>query len=104
MSYLVDVERLKQLHKKYRTQIAFVFLSFEDDESQWKQTVLKYNLTSDGIINYRIGKNSEIERLYRVDEIPSFVLIARNGEVFDDNAKHPGNSLLEEDFGLLLRK
>ena len=104
MSYLVDVERLKQLHKKYRTEIAFVFLSFEDDESQWKQTVLKYNLTSDGIINYRIGQHSEIEKLYRIDELPSFVLIARNGDVFDNDAKHPSNPLLEEDFKLLLRK
>ena len=104
MSYIVDVERVKQLHKKYRTQITFIFLSFEDDESQWKQIALKYNLASDGIINYRIGQDSEIEKLYKIGKIPSFILIARNGEVFDGDAKHPGNPLLEEDFGLLLRK
>ena len=102
MPFLADVERLKQLHKKYRTQIAFIFLSLEDDESQWKQIALKYNLTSDGIINYRIGVNSEIEKLYMIDEIPSFVLIARNGEVFDNHAKRPSDPLLEDDFKLLM--
>lgn len=104
MSYLADVERLKQLHKKYRNQISCIFLSLEGDESQWKKIALKYNLASDGIINYRIGQHSEIEKLYKIDEIPSFVLIARSGEVFDNKAKPPSDPLLEEDFKLLLKK
>ena len=104
MSYLADVERIKQLHKKYRNLIAFIFLSLEDDELQWKQIVSKYNLTSDGIINYRIGKDSEIEKLYKVDQVPFFVLIARSGEVLDRKAKHPSDPQLEEDFKLLLKK
>jgi thiol-disulfide isomerase/thioredoxin len=101
--YLADVEFAKRLHKKYRNQVTFVFVSLNDDEIQWQQTVSKYNLTSDGIINYRIGKNTEIQKFFKVKEVPSFILISRNGEV-SDFAKHPSNPLLEEDFKLLTEK
>jgi thiol-disulfide isomerase/thioredoxin len=102
--YLLDVELAKRLHIKYRNQITFVFLSKDDDEEQWKQQVSKYNLTSDGIINYRIGENSAIEKQFRINDVPVFILIAKNGEVFDFNAKHPSNPLLEDDFKLLQNK
>ncbi len=77
--YLVNIELAKRLHVKYRNQITFVFLSLDSDEAQWEQRVSKYNLTSDGIINYRIGENSDIEKLFRINTVPAFVLINRNG-------------------------
>jgi len=102
--YLVDVELAKRLHNNYRGQITFVFLSLEADEERWQQTLSKYNLTSDGIINYRIGTNSEIQKSFMVKDTPAFILISRNGEVFDNHAKHPSNPLLEEDFKTLMKK
>ncbi len=101
--YLVDVELAKRLHIKYRNQITFVFLSKDEDEEQWKQQVSKYNLTSDGIINYRIGESQELEKQFRIKGVPAFILISRNGEVFDFDAKHPSNTLLEDDFKMLLQ-
>jgi hypothetical protein len=101
-SYLNDVELAKRLYKQYRNKIAFVFLSVEDDEVLWQETVSKFNLSSDGIINYRISSNSEILKSLGVKETPSFVLFSQNGELFDANAKHPGNPMLEKDFNFLI--
>lgn len=102
--YLIDVELAKRLHKRYRSQVAFVFVSLDDDEVQWQQNVSKYNLTSDGIINYRIGGKSGVEKFYKVENIPAFVLIAKTGDVVDASAKRPSDPLLEEDFKLLMEK
>jgi hypothetical protein len=100
--YLIDVELAKRLHKKYRKEVTIIFLSFDTDQVQWEQRVSKYNLTSDGIINYRIGDDSEIRKQFRITDLPAFVLIPRNGDVVDFDAKHPSNPLLEEDFKLLI--
>ncbi|MBI1770095.1 MAG: carboxypeptidase-like regulatory domain-containing protein [Bacteroidetes bacterium] len=102
--YLTDLELAKQLNKKYRNRIAFVFLSLDEDEMQWQQTVSKYALYADGIINYRIGEYSEIQKFFRVADPPAFILISRSGEVFDSNGKRPSNPALEDDFKLLLGK
>lgn len=99
---LVELEIAKQLHKRYLNKITFVLLSLDDNEIQWQQTLSKYNLYSNGIINYRIGKDSAILDSFHVKDIPAFILISRKGELFDSNAKHPGNPLLEEDFKFLL--
>jgi hypothetical protein len=101
---LAEVEFAKRLHNKYRNKVTFVFLSLDDDEAQWQQTLSKYNLSSDGIINYRIGGHAEILRSLKVKDAPAFILISRNGDVFDSYAKHPSNPMLEGDFNFLLDK
>lgn len=101
-SYLVDMELAKRLHKQYRNKVTFVLLALDDDEAKWKQTLEKFNLYTDGIINYRIGSHSKLAETYQVKDIPRFILLTRNGETFDLNAKRPSNPLLEKDFQLLI--
>jgi hypothetical protein len=101
-SYLIDLELAKRLNKQYRNKITFVFLSLEEDEIKWKETVARFNLFSDGIINYRIGRNSSISKAFEVKDAPAFILISRSGELFDPKAKRPSNPELEKDFKLLL--
>lgn len=103
-SYLVEIELAKRLNKKYRNKVTFVFLSLDDDENQWQQAVQKFSLYTDGIINYRIGSNSQLAKSFKVKEVPSFVLLARSGDVFDSNAKRPSDVLLEEDFRFLINQ
>ena len=101
-SYLSELELAKRIHKKYRNKITFVFLSLDDDEKKWQEAMQKYNMSSDGIINYRIGSRSKVAKSYTVKETPAFVLIALNGELFDSDAKRPSDPLLLEDFNSLL--
>ena len=100
-SYLADLEFAKRMQKKYRNKITFVLLSLNDDEAQWQQTVSKYTLFSDGIINYRLGRNSEVLKSFGVKETPAFVLISRSGEV-NSNTRRPSDPQLESDLMLLL--
>jgi thiol-disulfide isomerase/thioredoxin len=102
LPYLTELELAKRLHKKYRNEIAFVFISLDDDDENWQQAVQRFALFSDGIINYRIGSRSKLTKAFMVKEIPSFVLLTRNGESFNLNAKRPSNPLLEQDFKFLM--
>jgi hypothetical protein len=101
-SYLADIELAKRLQKKYRKKVTFVFLSLEDDEKKWKETVEKFSLYTDGVINYRIGSHSKIAASLAINEVPSFILISRNGERIHP-AKKPSDPLLEDDFMYLLK-
>jgi len=102
-SYLLDLELAKQLQKQYRNKIDIVFISLDDDNANWKLTSSRYGFYSDGIINYRIGSNSQLAKSFSVKDAPAFVLIARNGSVFSLQAKRPSDPLLKEDFQALLK-
>jgi hypothetical protein len=103
-SYIIELELVKRLQQQYRNKISIVLLSLEDDDVLWQQSVEKYSLYVDGIINYRIGRNSAISKSFQIDNAPGFVLISRNGEVFDFHAKRPSDPLLLKDFETLLRQ
>ncbi len=102
-SCLAPIERVKQLHKQYRDDVQFVFVSLDQDESAWKNYVARYNLFSDGIINYRIGRNSTIVKSLSVKNTPDFKLIDRSGNLLHGEVRQPNDPLLEDDFRLLMQ-
>ena len=101
-SYIKEFERAKQLFKFYGDKIAFIFISTENDNLMWEELVKKYNLFSDGIINYRIGDSSTLKKTFKVNHIPHFVIVSKDGTLYDIDAKSPTNPILEEDFKKLL--
>ena len=100
-NYLVDLELAKRLHKQYRNEISFVLLSLDDDPILWQQTIARYNFFSDGIINYRIGSGSGILKSFNVKELPKFISISKDGRTISE-AKAPSNTLIENDFRVLI--
>lgn len=100
-SYLIDLEAIKRLYPIYKNKITFVLVSLEEDETRWRQLVNRFNYFSDGIINYRIGKSSELIKSLNVKNTPTFILISKNGDLLD-SPKRPSDPLLEEDFKLLM--
>lgn len=101
-NYQSELEQIKQLIKQYRSEIAFVFLCVENDEAKWQQLLTRYSLFTDGILNYRIEENSAILKMYNVKEMPTYVLVARNGSIYNLNAPHPDDPQLEADFKFLI--
>lgn len=93
--YLLELEYAKQLNKRFRSQIQFVFLSLDDDHVRWQQTVNQYNFAADGIIHYRIGSRSKVVSKYGVEEPPAFVLIDKTGTIISEGAKPPSDPALK---------
>lgn len=100
-SYLTDLEAVKRLNQNYKNKITFVLVSLEEDDTTWQQLLTKHNYFSDGIINYRIGEDSELTKSFKVKNPPAFILISKKGDVID-SPKRPSNPLLENDLNLLL--
>jgi hypothetical protein len=100
-AYLTELEYLKRLNNEYRGKITFVILCIEKNEEVWQKTLTKYNLFSDGIINYRIEEDAALLKLFQLKEVPSFVLIDKNG-VTEMNTLKPSNPLLSKDLKSLL--
>ncbi len=101
--YLVDIELAKRLQKKYRNKVTFIFLSLEDDENVWQQTVQRFSLYTDGIINYRIGNHSKIAASFAIADAPGYILLSRNGEMTHPT-KRPSDPTLEDDLLKLIKQ
>ncbi|MFM8740485.1 MAG: TlpA family protein disulfide reductase, partial [Cytophagales bacterium] len=104
LPYLYELEYAKQLQKKFRGKVQFVLLSLDEDVAQWTQEVNRYNLFAEGIIHFRVGRDLDLMKEFKVREVPGFRLIERNGNKGDFAAKHPGNPQLEEDLAVLIRE
>jgi hypothetical protein len=100
-NFLGELEYVKRLNRKYRGKVACIIISTEKDEIVWKNTLSKYNLFADGILNYRIAENAQLINLFQVKEIPAFVLITKDGQLLVDT-KRPTDPTLEDDFKFLL--
>lgn len=101
--YLGELERAKRLQQLYRNKVLFVFLSTENEEAIWKQTINRFSLFSEGMVQYRIGTNSKLLRQYKVTDIPAFRLISGTGDL-QSAAKLPSDPALEKDFENLFTK
>ncbi|HTH58322.1 MAG TPA: carboxypeptidase-like regulatory domain-containing protein [Cyclobacteriaceae bacterium] len=98
--YVRELDAAKELQKKYRNKILFVFLSVDDDETLWQQTISKYSLFSEGIINYRIGGNSDVAKQVNVTQAPTFRFILRNGDYV---SMKPPSNLSDQELKAMLK-
>ena len=101
-TYLLQLEQLKQLNLLYRNYITFVMISTSNDDAQWKKLVKDYNFFSDGVVNYRIGDHSRLIQQFKVRDLPTYVLILKDGEV--ENPKQPTDPTVSEELRNLIGK
>jgi hypothetical protein len=78
-------EEAKRIHKLYRNHLTVIFLSVENDSKMWEDLIRKFNLFSDGIVNYLIGHESKIAQSYKIKKLPASVLLLNNGEPCPSN-------------------
>jgi len=103
-NYLPELEHVKQLQKTYGGKISFVFVSLDNDDVRWQETVKRYNFSANGIINYRVGSNSDTVNALGISQTPAFAILPSNSESFDLNVKAPSDPLLLKDLDLLIEQ
>lgn len=79
-NFLLEVEKIKQLHKQYRNDTRFIIVITEPDVNIWKQQVARFVLFADGLVNYRITPPSGILKVLNIKSLPSFVCLDTAGE------------------------
>jgi hypothetical protein len=102
-SYLTELEQFKRLNTKYRESVTFAMVSLDDDDARWNQFVQRFNFSADGIMQYRIGGNSETLKKFQIRETPSFLLFPTPGAGSETILRQPSIRLLEENLKSLLQ-
>ncbi|HXH19247.1 MAG TPA: TlpA disulfide reductase family protein, partial [Chitinophagales bacterium] len=84
----------KELHKmlspEHLKQVVFLYISIDNDEITWKNAIEKngiqgFNTLSPG------GWSSSAAQYFGVHSIPRYMLIDKNGNIADPNAKRPSS-------------
>jgi thiol-disulfide isomerase/thioredoxin len=90
-------------HFKDNKNIVFLYISIDKDEQSWKDMVEKKDIKGIHLIS-KGGMEEGILQKYDVPAIPKFVLIDKEGNIADANAKWPSDSDIIDDIQKLLPK
>jgi len=85
-----EVKPAKKLREHYKDQkdLAFVYISIDKDENNWRAVVKKKELG--GIQLWSMGgQEQDIIKKFNAVTIPRFILIGRSGEVINAEAMWP---------------
>lgn len=93
----------KVLNRKYQGKVAFIYLLIDANADAWKNSMKLLEL-QDSVMrhHFRIGTRSDAAILFEIKSIPRYILVDRNGNFVDLNAKRPSDPELEKDFERLL--
>lgn len=94
-----EVPYLKQLEEKFvDAEIVFIGLSLDKDKPKWEEMVKGGSLVG---VQLHIGNESSFLDAYRVESIPRFVLIGKDGVIIDNNMTRPSEPQTEETLNAL---
>jgi len=97
-----EMDHSKDLFAKYRSRVAFVYLSLDEDIEAWRKAVKNLDLEVRGMQHFRVGPHADIIRMFQVNEIPRYLLVSRNGDFVDVDAKRPSDPDLQHDLEKLI--
>ncbi len=105
MPCLRSLAHAKKLVKEYENQdIAFVFISLDEDKSLWEPFVFQQNLPGVQVhgSSKNVGFSSEIAQLYKVKNLPTYYLINKAGKIAFKKTYSPSSPMLRTQIEALL--
>ena len=88
-----EFPHLKQLEEKFAdAEIVFLGLSIDQDKEKWEKMVKGGTLTG---VQLYLGNESSFLEAYRVEGIPRFALIDKNGVIINNNMTRPSEPQTE---------
>ena len=80
-----EIPELQKLHFQYSEKLQIISISVDEDKVQWQDAVVKYGLSqwpqliASNNEEYYFAEQGNISFAYGVEQIPSFILINKNG-------------------------
>lgn len=82
-----EIPYLKKLDEDYKdAQIVFLSLSVDQDKAKWEKMVKEQSMSG---VQLHIGQNSSFQQAYKIEGIPHFILIDREGRIIDKKMSRP---------------
>lgn len=93
----------KELKKKFKGKdVVFLYVSFDKNEEQWQNYIVEKGMT--GVQTIANANKPLISKTYRVQGIPKYLLIDKDGKIYSSKAKRPSQEGIEQDILSLLEK
>ncbi len=91
-----EVPFAKELKSRMAGQddLVFLYISIDTDEEAWRRTVADREIQ--GVHLNVSGGRAEVPSLYNVKGVPTFYIIDRDGNIFDNRPPRPSNPLVDE--------
>lgn len=82
--------------------VAFVYISTDKNSDKWRAAIDQLQISGD---HYRASPEvrDQIIKKFNLQYIPRYVLINKEGQVADDNAKRPSDPMVKNDIEKLLK-
>lgn len=84
-----DAKKVKE-HFQGNDNVVFLYISIDENTSKWKNMIKKNNINGVHLISKK-GEEDDILQKYNVPSIPRFVLIDKQGNIADWNARTPSD-------------
>ena len=82
-----EIPYLKKLDEDYKdAQIVFLSLSVDQDKAKWEKMVKEQSMSG---VQLHIGQNSAFQQAYKIEGIPHFILLDREGRIIDKKMSRP---------------
>ena len=94
---------LQKLEQKYKGKdIVFVSISSDSDRDKWKKMVKDQKLGGVQLIK-KLPTDSDFSNLFMINAIPRFIILDKDGKVFDANTTRPSDPATTELLDSLLQ-
>lgn len=95
----------KKLHDEYALKgINFLYVSIDDNVIAWEKASKQMRLTESESYLLPNSKQSEIAKKFKINSIPRYIIIDKNGKVINRDAPRPSDPKIRELFDTLLKK
>lgn len=79
-----------KLHAKFKDNkdVVFLYISIDSKEEPWKKAIADDKIEGIHLLSLG-GTNSPVAKAFNITGIPHYVIIGRDGKIFDNNAPRP---------------
>jgi len=78
------------LHEKFKdnSDVVFLYVSIDEKADAWKAAIAQDKIEGVHVLSPR-GSENEVGKAFNIRGIPHYILIGRDGKIFDNNAPRP---------------
>ncbi|SUJ26897.1 Thiol-disulfide oxidoreductase resA [Sphingobacterium spiritivorum] len=94
-----------KLHPKFKDNkdVVFLYISIDDNYADWKDAIAQDKI--DGIhLLSKGGMKSAVAKAFNIISIPRYMIIDRDGRIFDNNAPRPSQDITQDKINEALAK
>jgi thiol-disulfide isomerase/thioredoxin len=86
-----------KLHAKFKDNkdMVFLYISIDTSEEAWRKAIADDKIEGNHVVALE-GRNSPVAKAFNISGIPHYVIIGRDGKIFDNNAPRPSQDITPE--------